>query len=528
MIRIRQIKVSIDKDNKEEIKKKIVKKLNCLYEDIINIKISKKSLDARSKPDLYYIYEVDIKVNNEDKLLNRNKDKDVLSTPDEMYKIPKPGNIKLKSRPIIIGSGPAGLFCAYLLSEQGYNPLIIERGEQVEKRLKTVEEFWKTGKLNKESNVQFGEGGAGTFSDGKLNTLVKDKDYRMKKVFEIFVSSGANPEIMYNGNPHIGTDILIEVVKNIRNKIIANGGTFLYNTCLTNLIIENNKIKSIEINNKDIIDTEVLVLATGHSSRDTFEMLHSNNILLEPKPFAIGVRVQHKQNMINKNQYGNNDKELPPASYKLTYKTTKGRGVYSFCMCPGGYVVNASSEEGKLAINGMSYHDRESENANSAIVVTITEEDFGHNPLDGINYQRLLEEKAYKLGKGKIPIQLLKDFNNNETSKELGSIKPIFKGEYTLADLNELLPNEISESLKEAFPNFDKKIKGFGNEDTLLAGIESRTSSPIRILRNEEYESVSAKGLYPCGEGAGYAGGITTSAMDGLRIAEKIISKYTK
>lgn len=528
MIRIRQIKVSIDKDNKEEIKKKIVKKLNCSETDIINIKISKKSLDARSKPDLYYIYEVDIKVNNEDKLLKRNKDKDVLSTPDEMYKIPKPGNIKLKFRPIIIGSGPAGLFCAYLLSEQGYNPLIIERGEQVEKRLKTVEEFWKTGKLNKESNVQFGEGGAGTFSDGKLNTLVKDKDYRMKKVFEIFVSSGANPEIMYNGNPHIGTDILIEVVKNIRNKIIANGGTFLYNTCLTNLIIENNKIKSIEINNKDTIDTEVLVLATGHSSRDTFEMLHSNNILLEPKPFAIGVRVQHKQNMINKNQYGNNDKELPPASYKLTYKTTKGRGIYSFCMCPGGYVVNASSEEGKLAINGMSYHDRGSENANSAIVVTITEEDFGHNPLDGINYQRLLEEKAYKLGKGKIPIQLLKDFNNNETSKELGSIKPIFKGEYTLADLNELLPNEISESLKEAFPNFDKKIKGFGNEDIILAGIESRTSSPIRILRNEEYESVSAKGLYPCGEGAGYAGGITTSAMDGLRIAEKIISKYTK
>ena len=222
MIRIRQIKVSIDKDNKEEIKKKIVKKLNCLYEDILDIKISKKSLDARSKPDLYYIYEVDIKVNNEDKLLKRNKDKDVLSTPDEMYKIPKPGNIKLKSRPIIIGSGPAGLFCAYLLSEQEYNPLIIERGEQVEKRLKTVEEFWKTGKLNKESNVQFGEGGAGTFSDGKLNTLVKDKDYRMKKVFEIFVSSGANPEIMYNSNPHIGTDILIEVVKNIRNKIIQN------------------------------------------------------------------------------------------------------------------------------------------------------------------------------------------------------------------------------------------------------------------------------------------------------------------
>lgn len=528
MIRIRQIKVSVENDTIHELRAKICKKINCQDKDLKEIKISKKSIDARNKPNLYYVYEVDINIDNEEKILQRNKfNKDILLSPKEEYIYPKLGNIKLNSRPIIVGSGPAGLFCAYLLAELGLKPLIIERGEPVEKRVETVEKFWKTGILNKKSNVQFGEGGAGTFSDGKLNTLVKDKDYRMKKVFEIFVEAGADPEILYIHNPHIGTDILREVVKNMREYIIATGGTVLYNSCLTNLITENNQIKGIEINHQDTLKSDIVVLAIGHSARDTFEMLLKNNISLEPKPFAIGLRVQHPQELINKNQYGENYKKiLPPASYKLTYRASNNRGVYSFCMCPGGYVVNASSEEGRLAINGMSYNDRGSGNANSAIVVTISPKDYGNNPLAGMNYQRKLEEKAYQLGDGKIPIQLLKDFHNNVETKDLGNISPIFKGEYKYTNLNNLLPEEISFALKEAFPYFDKKIKGFNQDDTILAGIESRTSSPIRIPRNKEFESINIKGLYPCGEGAGYAGGITTSAMDGIKVAEAIAKFY--
>lgn len=527
MIRVRQIKIPVDNDNTLELRKQIAKRLKINIKDISDIKISKKSLDARHKPELFYIYEVDISILNEGNVLRKNqKDKDILITPKEEYTIPTKGNMPLTKRPIIIGSGPAGLFCAYLLSCLGYNPLVIERGEPVEQRIDTVEIFWKTGKLNSNSNVQFGEGGAGTFSDGKLNTLVKDKDNRMKKVFEVFVECGALPEILYTHNPHIGTDILRNIVINLRNKIINNGGKFLYNSCLTNININNNQITSIEINNKDIIETDTLVLAIGHSARDTFEMLYNLNINMESKPFAIGLRVQHPQELINKNQYG--DKyynDMPPASYKLTYQSSNGRGVYSFCMCPGGYVVNASSEQGRLAINGMSYHDRGSENANSAIVVTINPSDYGNAPLAGIAFQRSLEEKNYKLGNGKIPIQLLKDFHNSVESSELRNIKPIFKGDYTYADLNKLLPESVSSSLKEAFVDFDKKIKGFNDDGAILAGIESRTSSPVRIIRDEYFES-NIKGIYPCGEGAGYAGGITTSAMDGLRVAEALIKKY--
>lgn len=527
MIRVRQIKIPITKDNSNELIHKISIKLKCNPKDIQELKINRKSLDARQKPNLYYIYEVDVKVKEEKQILKYNsKNNDILITPKEEYILPTLGNKKILNRPIIIGSGPAGLFCAYLLADQGYNPIIIERGEPVEKRIKTVEHFWKTGQLNEQSNVQFGEGGAGTFSDGKLNTLVKDKNFRMKKVFEIFVECGADPEILYIHNPHIGTDVLRTVVKNMRERIIQMGGTFLYNSCLTNLEIKDNKIQTIEMNHQEKLKTDILILAIGHSARDTFEMLLQKGILLTPKPFALGIRIQHPQTLINQNQYGKNySKTLPPANYKLTYKTKNGRGVYSFCMCPGGYVVNASSEKGKLAINGMSNSKRDSENANSAIVVTVNPEDYGSKPLDGMNFQRKLETEAYKLGNGKIPIQLLKDFNNSVESKNLGNISPIFKGEYQLTNLNLLFPDFICDSLKEALPNFDKKIKGFASDNAILAGIESRTSSPIRILRDETYQSNIA-GIYPCGEGAGYAGGITTSAMDGLKVAEVIITTY--
>ena len=460
MIRIKQIKIPLEKYNKKNIKPYIAKKIKCDIKDIHNVNVAKLSIDARKKTNIYYVLEVDITSPKEKSIL-RNKNKDIIITPKEKYQYPKKGNIKLDKQPIIVGSGPAGLFCAYLLAECGYKPIIIERGKKIEERIKDVNFFWKTGILNSESNVQFGEGGAGTFSDGKLNTLTKDKEHRHKKVFEIFVSHGADKEILYNHNPHIGTDILRNVIQNIRNKIIDLGGTFYYNSCLTNINIKDNKIESIEINNKKKLNADILVLAIGHSARDTFKMLINKGIYLQPKPFAVGLRIQHPQKIINESQYGSKYKLLPPASYKLTYQTQKGRGVYSFCMCPGGYVVNASSEKGRLAINGMSNNKRDTENANSAIVVTVGPKDYGENILDGMNYQRKLEEKAYTIGKGKIPIQLLKDFNNNKKTTSLKNVSPILKGQYQLSNLNDILPEYLSESIKEAIPNFAKKINNF-------------------------------------------------------------------
>ena len=521
MIRLRQIKVRIEEDNLINIKRKVIKKLK--VDQINKIEIVKKSIDARDKNNIYYVYELDVNTPFEDKIIKKNLS-DVIKTPNEEYIIKSKGNIPYE-RPIIIGSGPAGLFCGYILAEQGYKPLIIERGEKIEERIKTVENFFKTNILNEESNVQFGEGGAGTFSDGKLNTIVKDKENRKIKIMNIFVECGAPQEIKYLNKPHIGTDILREVIINLRNKIISLGGEFRYNTKLTDLIIENNQLSRIELNNKEIINTKLLVLAIGHSARDTFYMLKDKNITMKPKPFAIGLRIEHPQEMINKSQYGKHYDKLPPCSYKLTYTTKEKRGVYSFCMCPGGYVVNSSSEKGLLSINGMSNYKRESKNANSAIVVTVNPKDYGENITSGIEFQRKLEKKAYELGNGMIPIQLYKDYQNNEKTTTLGKIKPITKGEYTFSNLNELLPEYINKSIKEAMPVFGKKIKGFDREDTVLLGIESRTSSPIKIERNEDGVS-NIEGIYPCGEGAGYAGGITSAAIDGIRTAEQIIKKY--
>ena len=521
MIRVRQIKINIEKDNLSNLKREVIKRLK--VDEIKSINIVKKSIDARDKNNIYYVYELDIETPFEEKILKKNI-KDIIKTPNEEYKIELTGTHDYE-RPIIIGSGPAGLFCAYILAEQGYKPLIIERGERIEDRVKTVEHFFKTNELNEESNIQFGEGGAGTFSDGKLNTGIKDKENRKNKIFNTFIECGAPNEIKYLNKPHIGTDILRKVMINLRNKIISLGGEFKYNTKLTNIIIENNKISKIEINNKDIINCNLLVLAIGHSARDTFYMLKDKKINMSPKPFAIGLRVEHPQSMINKSQYGKFYDKLPPCSYKLTYTTKENRGVYSFCMCPGGYVVNSSSEKGYLSINGMSNYKRESKNANSAIVVTLTPNDFGNDITSGIEFQRKLEKKAYEIGNGKIPLQTYIDYKNNVKSKELGNIKPIVKGDYILSNLNDILPDYINNSIKEAMPVFGKKIKGFDRDDTLMLGIESRTSSPIRIERNEDGIS-SIEGIYPCGEGAGYAGGITSAAIDGIKVAEFIMKKY--
>ena len=513
MLRVRQVKVKVEEKN--NLKIILAKKLKTNINNIKEFKILKESIDARKKPIIYYVYELAVDLYNYN---NISKNNDIEEYIEEKYEIRK---TKELNKPIIVGSGPAGLFAAYMLAQLGCNPIIIERGEKIEERVKSVEEFWNSGKLNINSNVQFGEGGAGTFSDGKLNTLVKDKENRCKKVFEIFIENGAPEDILYVNKPHIGTDLLRKVIINMRNKIISNGGLFMYNTTLTDLIIENNELKGIVVNNKEKLYTDTLILAIGHSARDTFNMLYKNKLNISSKPFAIGIRIMHPQYMINKSQYGDNNL-LPPASYKLTHKASNGRGVYSFCMCPGGFVVNASSINNMLAINGMSNHARDEECANSAIIVTISNKDFGNNPLDGIEYQKKLESLTYIIGNGIIPIQLYKDFKENKVSTEFGEFKPCIKGKYAFSNLNEIFPKYIIDSLIEAIDAFDSKIKGFNRGDAILAAIESRTSSPIRIERDENFKT-NIKGIYPIGEGSGYAGGITTSAIDGLKIVEKLL-----
>ena len=518
MYRVRQVKVLVE-DN--DILKAISKKINVRTTDIKNYKILKQSIDARKKESIYYVYEVVVDIDIKLKLNN-----DVLEYVEEKYEYPIPGTKELNNRPIIVGSGPSGLFCGLVLSRLGYKPIILERGEDIDNRINSVNTLWSTGKLNPNSNIQFGLGGAGTFSDGKLNTLIKDSNNRMKFVYEEFVSHGAKEDILYSYKPHVGTDILVNVVKNIKDEIISLGGEFRFNTCLTDINITNNRIDSIVVNNKDIINTDILVLALGHSSRDTFRMLNDRNINMESKPFAVGLRVIHSQDMINLSQYGEKYKDmLGSAPYKLTYKCSNGRGVYSFCMCPGGYVVNASSEENRLVVNGMSYSGRDSTTANSAIVVSIYPRDYGTNLFDGVKFQEELESKAFNIGRGKVPIQLYKDFIDDKESNTLGNVDPNIKGEYTFSNLNSLLPTELNDSIKEAFIDFNKKIKGFSNPDTILVGVESRTSSPIRILRDDNFIS-NINGIYPCGEGAGYAGGITSASIDGIKIAEAIIKEY--
>ena len=521
MIKVRQIKIKVEEDNKDNLLKAISKKIHINSSDIKDYKIIKKSIDARNKNEIFFVYEVNV---NTDKSVKYNND--VFEAENEEYILPECGYEKLNNRVVIVGSGPSGLFCAYTLCLKGFKPLIIERGESVEDRVKTVNEFWSKGKLNPKSNVQFGEGGAGTFSDGKLNTLIKDTNNRMRFVFETFVENGASEEILYSYKPHIGTDVLVNVVMSLREKIKSFGGEFLFNTCLTNINTVDDKLESIEINNKETIKTDVLVLAIGHSSRDTFRMLFRSNLSMKSKPFAVGYRIIHNQSMIDESQYGKKYASLlSPANYKLTFKSMTGRGVYSFCMCPGGYVVNSSSEEGHLVVNGMSNHLRDSKWANSAIIVTINEKDYGVTPLSGVEFQEELETKAYKMCDGKIPVQLFVDFLHNEKSTSVRSVKPEFKGKYAFANLNELLPEFLNNAIKEGIISFGKKIKGFNDVDSVLAGVESRTSSPIKIYRNEEFVS-NIKGIYPSGEGAGYSGGITSSAIDGIKVAEAIIKKY--
>lgn len=529
MIRISQIKLPI-KHTEEDLKNAVVKALKLPIGKLKRYSIIKKSIDAR-KEEVKYIYTVDVEVTPEQKekeavIVNRCRNANVSITEKSEYSFVPSGTRKLKSRPVVVGTGPAGLFTAWLLAKNGYQPLVVERGFDVSKRVKAVEHFWKTGELNPQCNVQFGEGGAGTFSDGKLNTLVKDAYHRYGLVMETFVQYGAPSEILYLNKPHIGTDKLRNVVENLREDIVRLGGEVRFEAELTDILIEQNHIYAIELNHKETIPCEVLIPAIGHSARDTFELLLQRGLSMSAKAFAIGLRIEHKQSMISQTQYGREYIHLPAADYKLTHQTDSGRGVYSFCMCPGGFVVNASSEAGHLAVNGMSNYRRDEENANSAIVVTVQPGDFGDNgPLGGVAFQRKWEQAAYTAGRGSVPVQLFGDLLRNRESVTIGNVTPNIKGAYRLSNLTGCLPGEVCEALKDGILAFDHRIKGFGHEEAVLSGVESRTSSPVRIERNDFLES-NIGGIYPCGEGAGYAGGITSAAIDGIKVFEAVAGRY--
>ena len=614
-IRIDQIKIKPEHDSREFLMREVAGRLHISEKDITDLRILKKSIDARKKPDVFLLYQVSVDVScNEGRILKNCRIKNIFPYKETRYQLKRfvlhdaKGSNSLKKRvvshdakgsnsldigkrssddadgepsfdvngrflsdqkkrPVIVGLGPAGLFAGLILSEAGLCPIIIERGKPASERREDVENFFETGILVPDSNVQFGEGGAGTFSDGKLNTGVHDKNGRNHFVLETFVKYGAPSEILYEAKPHIGTDRLIEVVSNIRKAIIEKGGEVRFNTKMTRLCVENGQVTGIITertpetfgksndtrnyisvdatlqesdnpqiesdfqksddscvsNSAEFIDTDTVILAIGHSARDTFRMLYDEKIPMSAKQFAMGFRIEHPQSFINESQYGRDAaKYLPAAPYKLAY--SKGaRVVYSFCMCPGGYVVNASSEAGHLAVNGMSNYGRDSANANSAIVVAVGAGEYDLNdPLGAIEYQRSIEKRAYDLCQGKIPQQLYGDFKDNRESKSYGDFESLTKGAHAFANLRGIYSHEIERAFIDGMDYFDKRIHGFARYDAILSGVESRTSSPVRIPRDDTFQS-SIHGLYPCGEGAGYAGGITSAAIDGIKVAEAVI-----
>ena len=537
MIQITQLKLPYQ-HTMSDLEQKIRKALKLSGNQKITYRIIKQSIDARKKPELFLVYTVQVSCENEGNIVKKAKNSSISIVKPKFYQLPECGADSLEHPPLIVGAGPAGLFAAFVLVEAGFKPILIERGKAVEERQKDVEEFWRTGVLNTESNVQFGEGGAGTFSDGKLNTVVKDPNNRNHFVLETFVRFGAPEQILYENKPHIGTDILCHVIANMRNYMIDKGAQVYFNTCAKEFVIKNQKITRVLCKNGKSFETSAVILALGHSARDTFQTLHDLKLPMVAKNFAVGFRVEHPQKMINDALYGHQDIDMPAAPYKVTSNFPNGRGVYSFCMCPGGYVVNSSSEEERLVVNGMSYSGRNSSTANSAIIISVDEKDF-MNPyffededdlqekdaLCGMRFQQALEKKAYKLAKGKIPQQLYGDFCENRPSTAYGEFESNTKGQTAFVNLRGFFSEDMEESFMGGMEHFGHIIPGFDRRDAILSGVESRTSSPIRILRDEAYES-EIKGIYPCGEGAGYAGGITSAAMDGIRVAEALIKKY--
>ncbi len=487
---------------------------------ILKLEIARRSIDARKKPDVKIIYTVDVWVGgNEGKILKQSGCKKAAITEKKYYKPPKTDKISA-SRPVIVGFGPAGMFAALILAQAGLKPIVVERGEDAATRHQKVQQFFKTGQLDTKSNVQFGEGGAGTFSDGKLNTGVNNP--RIGWILEQFVKFGAREDILFDAKPHIGTDILLNVVQNLRKKVVELGGEVRFSTQLTRICTENGVVTGIETNHGSIACDSV-ILAIGHSARDTFEMLHDMNIPMEPKPFAMGVRIEHSQSLIDQAQYGSSQMPLPPADYKLV-RHLENETVYTFCMCPGGHVVAAASEEGGVVTNGMSNADRDGDNANAALLVTVNPAEFPYEGiLGGMKWQREIEERAYQIsGSYRAPAQRVGDFLENRASVGPGTVEPTYRPGVHWCDLHDVLPEKFTSAIAQALPELDGQLKGFAHRDAVMTAPETRSSSPVRILRNESRQS-KIRGLYPCGEGAGYAGGIMSAAIDGIMTAEAVI-----
>ena len=540
MISIQQIILPITHPE-DALQKKIAEILGLAFDEIKKIIITKRAIDSRKKYQMiYFVYSVKLSVNKEanvlkNKIAKKNSKHHRIEIKESyIYELPQinvDGIDKITKKPIVIGTGPCGLFSALILAKAGLKPLVIERGGDVDSRVKDVETFLSTGKLNIKSNIQFGEGGAGTFSDGKLNTLIANP--RIKYIFEEFIKAGAPDSILFEAMPHIGTDKIRNVAKNIRKQIEDLGGEVRFNTKLTDIKINKNKLTAIILDGKEEIKTDMLVLAIGYSARDTYEMLYDRNLDMTQKPFSIGVRIEHKTEMINKSQYDKfyNNKKLGSAKYKLVAHSENNRSVYTFCMCPGGYVMPSSSEKGVVVTNGMSEYAQNGENSNSALLANVGPKDFkSDHPLAGIEFQRKLERKAFELGGSNYyaPVQLVGDFLKKQKSSKIKSIKPSYKPGFKLASLDECLPDFIATSLREALPKLDNKIQGFAHPDAVLTAIETRSSSPVRITRDRESMQSNIVGIYPAGEGAGHSGGIVTSALDGMRVSEAIVDCYNK
>ena len=523
MIRIREIALPPEHDVNQLIFE-AARLLRISASKVRTIKLVRRSVDARKKPDVKIVYTVDVGIEgNENKVLKQSGCKRAAVAPVSFYRLPKVRG-SLEKRPVVVGFGPAGMFAALVLALCGQKPIVLERGLDAATRHEKVQEFWNTGKLDDMTNVQFGEGGAGTFSDGKLNTGVNNP--RIGWVLEQLVKAGAAEDILFDAKPHVGTDVLLTVVQNIRQRIISLGGEVRFGEKVTDIIAKNGKISGVEINGQETLESDHVILAIGHSARDTFEKLLERSVPMEAKPFAMGVRIEHPQTTVDMSQYGKLDPVLPPADYKLV-KHLEDRTVYSFCMCPGGYVVAAASEAGGVVTNGMSYADRAGENANAALLVSLNPADFpGNGPLAGMYWQREMEQTAYGVsGDYRAPAQTVGDFLAGKASEGVGKVQPTYKPGVAWCDLHDVLPEKITTALKTAIPQLDGNLKGFADPDAVLTAPETRSSSPVRILRGETKESTAVAGLYPAGEGAGYAGGIMSAAIDGMLCAEAVLSQ---